>query len=1134
MRSTRFPFALCFLSLFALAFPLLFSQRATAQSIIQPRITQPVDETQLTVLQGNVHPLARAQFDRGAAPPDLPMNRMLLVLQRSPQQEASLRKLLDDQQDKASPNYHKWLTPEQFGQLFGPADQDIQTVTSWLQTQGFQVASISRGKTVIEFSGTAAQVQQAFHTAIHSYVVNGEQHWANSSDPSIPTALAPVVAGVLTLNNFYSKPEISRTQQVPATFSRTPTPHVTFTNPTIHALGPPDYATIYNINPAYNSGITGAGVTIGVVGRTDINLQDVADFRAAFGLPLNLPQIVDDGAEPGDLGGGEEFEAVLDATWSGVTAPGATIKLVVSASTDTTDGVVLSELYIVDNNLADVMTESFGSCEAFYTSADALGISLLAEEAAAQGITYMVSTGDSGAEGCDNPNIEQIATGPLSVNILAATPFTTAVGGTMFNEGAQSSKYWSSSSFPSGTALSYIPENVWNESCTVAQCGGENANIAAGGGGASVFFAKPSWQSGVTGIPSDGARDLPDVSLTAAFHDPYLLCFEGSCEQDLIWFISGTSASAPSFAGVMALVDQKMGGRQGHANYILYRLAAAETLSQCNGSKTSGLPASTCVFNDVTVGNNAVPGEAGYGGTNSYTSATGYDLATGLGSVNVANLINKWSSVSFNPTVTTLGLAPTTNIAHGAAVNVTASVAPSSGTGVPTGDVALQTSTGIFADGFTLAGGSIASSTNQLPGGTYTVTAHYAGDSTYAASDSAPVTVTVTPEASTTALTALTLLPGGGAGPFTTGPYGSFLYLRADVAGQSGQGIPTGGVEFLDGSAPFVSYLLSSDGEATSPNGYQTLTPGSHSISAHYLGDASFNASTSGTDNITITQASTTTALISSSTSVTSGAAVTLTATITTQSFGNAPSGTVTFFSGTTSLGSAPVSFVSQDGLSPASSITLFTSSQLPTGQDSITAQYNGDTNYTTSTSAPTTVTVQPDFAIAASAPSLTVTQGQTGSITLTITGTTGYNSTITFTPGDCAGLPSKSSCSFNPTTVPGSGSTTLSITTAAPQSAALRPRRRLEYFASLFALSGTLLAGVFLIGGPTKRRAWSSLLGMVLLAFLVTGVGCGGNTNASGGGGTVPGTPKGTYTVNVRASTASITHSASFQLTVQ
>src|SRR5262245_34560308 len=198
---TRFTCGLLLLTFFN-----SFSGVAFAQGRPPRRIVQPVDETRLTTLRGNRHPLARAEFDRGAAPAGLAMERMLLVLGRSPEQHAALKRLLDEQQDKASPNFGKWLTPEEFGARFGPSDEDLQTVTEWLESHSFQVSGVSRGRGVVEFSGTARQVQRAFRTQIRRFVVNGENHWANDRDPQIPSALSPVVMGVASLHNFQSRP----------------------------------------------------------------------------------------------------------------------------------------------------------------------------------------------------------------------------------------------------------------------------------------------------------------------------------------------------------------------------------------------------------------------------------------------------------------------------------------------------------------------------------------------------------------------------------------------------------------------------------------------------------------------------------------------------------------------------------------------------------------------------------------------------------------------------------------------------------------------------------------------------------------------------------------------------------------
>jgi subtilase family serine protease len=645
---------------------LAFSSTLHGQESAPRRIRQSINDARIKRLAGNVHPLARARYETGVAPADLPMDHMMLVLTPSAEQRTKLNSLVGDLHDPASSRFHQWLTPERFGEEFGAAEGDIQTITGWLQSHGFQVEPVLPGRTFLEFSGTAAQVNEAFHTQIRQYTVNQESHWANASDPEIPEALAPVVAGVATLHNFAKKAQLKsqlRPQASPiqTAFESGLTPQYTSSSGA-HYLSPADYAVIYNINPLYQAGITGAGRSIAVVARTNINVSDINDFRSTFGLSVNPPQVIVNGRDPGNLGGDEEAEAVLDTSWTGAVAPGATVKLVVSRSTNTTDGVDLSEAYIINNNLSDVMTESFGDCEANYTSAQGTLYSSLAAQAAAQGITYLVASGDSGAAGCDSPS-QTAATKPISVNILASNPYVIAVGGTQLNDTSSPSSYWrSSNSSNDSSALSYIPETVWNESCSVAQCGRSTAGLWASSGGASTFYAKPSWQSGVTGIPSDGARDVPDISLTASGHDAYLVCINHSCPNSSgrISFsgYSGTSAATPSFAGVIALVAQKAGARQGQANFNLYRLAAAQNMSLCNGSSAEIVSSgSNCIFNDVTVGNNAVPGETDYGTlTAKYQAGVGYDQATGLGSVNVANLVNNWnaSTVSVGAPLVTL------------------------------------------------------------------------------------------------------------------------------------------------------------------------------------------------------------------------------------------------------------------------------------------------------------------------------------------------------------------------------------------------------------------------------------------------------------------------------------------------
>lgn len=403
MRPTRS----LLISIALLLVSLVLSSLASAQSSpVRARVTQAVDMQNLITLRGNVHPLAQPQFDQGAAPDDLPMERMLLVLQRGADQEAALRQLLEDQQVKSSTRFHQWLNPEE-GQQFGPTDSDIQAVTGWLASQGFEVTKIAAGRTAIEFSGTAGLVRQVLGTEIHRFLVNGKDNWANTSDPQIPAALAPVVAGFASLNNFPRKP-MSRSL---GTFSRSKVtgqvqPLFTFevSNGYYFALGPADFATIYNVLPLWNASTAtdGTGQTIAVVGETNINPQDVVDFRSMFGLPASAPKIILNGPDPGI--NGDETEADLDVQWSGAVAKGATIDLVVSESTETTAGIDLSALYIIDNNLAPVMSESYGACEAYEGAGGNQFYSTLWEQAAAQGITVLMAAGDSGPAGCDSAN----------------------------------------------------------------------------------------------------------------------------------------------------------------------------------------------------------------------------------------------------------------------------------------------------------------------------------------------------------------------------------------------------------------------------------------------------------------------------------------------------------------------------------------------------------------------------------------------------------------------------------------------------------------------------------------------------------------------------------------------------------
>jgi subtilase family serine protease len=360
------------------------------------------------------------------------MDRMILLLKPDASQEASLEALLAAQQDPQSPEYRRWLTPEEFGERFGVSESDINRLVAWLTSHGFQVEPTPASRKQIVFNGTAGQVRSAFHTEVRAYNTGTERHYANAQDPSIPAAFAAVVAGVVSLNDFQSRPMHRGTAAVGS--------QPEFTSGMSHYLSPSDFATIYDAAGLYTQSIDGTGQSVAVAGRSNLSLSDVQSFRSTFGLRSNNPAVIVNGTNPGVVSTDEETEATLDVEWSGATAPKASVQFVVSASTNTSDGITLSSQYIVNHNLAPVMTLSFGNCEAAIGSAGNQFWNSLWHQAAAQGITVLVAAGDSGAAGCDSPSSTS-ATGGAGVNGLCSSPYSTCVGGTQFADSANPSTY---------------------------------------------------------------------------------------------------------------------------------------------------------------------------------------------------------------------------------------------------------------------------------------------------------------------------------------------------------------------------------------------------------------------------------------------------------------------------------------------------------------------------------------------------------------------------------------------------------------------------------------------------------------------------------------------------------------------
>jgi subtilase family serine protease len=603
------------------------------------RIAAPIDEVQVVTLEGNVHPLARGEFDLGAVGEETPLGRMILLLEPTTSQQAELDALVEAQHDPGSPLFHRWLTPAEFGARFGASQQNLARVAGWLEGQGFTVEEIAASNRLIVFSGTAGQVDEAFHAAIHRYRVGSAEHIANAENPRIPASLAGIVGGVVSLHDFRRTPEMSARSRLAAPPQ--------YSSGSTHYLFPADFAAIYDLNPLYSAGTTGAGTSIAIVGRSNINLSDVAQFRAMAGLAASQPAVILAGADPG-LVTGDQDEATLDVEWSGAVAQAAAVKLVVGDSSATTDGVDLSAEYIVNHAAAPVVSTSYGSCEQQMGTTELAFYNSLWEQAASQGMSAFVASGDAGAAGCDVGS-DSYGSGAV-VNGLCSSTYATCVGGTEFNEGSNPAQYWSAANSAGyGSALGYMPEEAWNESALEGGTG-----LWATGGGASSVYAQPAWQKGVSGA-SGGMRAVPDVALSAAGHDGYMIAENGS-----YWIISGTSAASPSFAGMMALVVQSQGGAgQGNANAGLYPL----------------LDAPRNPFHATQLGNNSVPGVTGF-----TAGGAAYNLATGLGSVDGALLVSSWgaetdeaASVDFALTASTGGGTAAIGDTVAFAINATAS-----------------------------------------------------------------------------------------------------------------------------------------------------------------------------------------------------------------------------------------------------------------------------------------------------------------------------------------------------------------------------------------------------------------------------------------------------------------------------
>jgi hypothetical protein len=859
-------------------------------------------------------------------------------------------------------------------------------------------------------------------------------------------------------------------------------------------VDPADAATIYdspnkNLNVNYKSGTTydGTGVTIGIAGDSNPAAADMENYRTAFlnETTPNVATVIIDGNDPGPTGDGDEIEALLDTEVAGGLAPGAKIDFYTSANSDITSGLFNAIFRALDDNAVSILNISFIGCEQNQGTQGNQVVLETYEQAAAQGISVTVASGDSGSAACDDDNTETAAQNGLAVNGLASTPYNIAVGGTDYDvlgssfttyvQDSQGGSEYSGSSPYWETALSYIPEEPWNDSTNSNSTIAANTpltqqgqtNIVGGGGGESSVYSKPAFQQSVT--PADGARDLPDVSFLAAnglYGAVWVVCGDNyvdgasasdtatDCETSGGQFnqnstfigVGGTSAAAPAFAGMLALVSQSQGGaRLGQVDPVLYQLAAS-----------AGTYASA--FHDIKTGNNSVvcangsPNCGSNGFLTGYNAVAGYDRASGLGSVDVSKLISNWTSAKLGATSTTLQLNGSTSAysgTHGANVTFKAAVNPTSATGVvgiidTANETAGGTSSGPQNNGqipIELSGGTGTTQYNGLPGGSYKVSARYGGDTSNAASTSGAIDVTISPEDSATSLQvdAYSAVTGNQLG-LSSIPYGSEIVANAQVLGaaegQNSQGIATGTVSFMNGSTTLGTASIGSNGNIASwptlsNQGFVALTAGSYNMTAKYSGDPSYNTSTSSPVTLTVAQASTTTGATAVNPSISSSGSTTVNITITTPvNYGSLPSGSVKLTLGGTSISS--VSLASFTVAVSGSNFVLtgtgpIAGSQLAAGSNTVKVAYTGDTNYAASS---TTVKISVTGASISLSNSgnISVAPGASGTATLTVAPSGGFSGAVNFSCS-VSGSPTGLTCTAPSATVSGTASVSSTLT---------------------------------------------------------------------------------------------------------
>lgn len=803
----------------------------SAQAVRQ-RILE-INPNQTAVLKGSVSPRVAARYRIGSLAASKQIHGITMYFQPTAEQKAELAALVKAQQTLGSPEYHQWLTPAEYASRFGMSEADLQKVESWLESEGFNVDGVNHSRTAITFSGTAEQVETAFGTQMGEYRINGNVHWANATNLSIPAALAGVVQSVENLNTFRPRPEV----RYHAESELTARGAFTSSQTGSHFMTPGDVSTIYDIRPAYGSGFNGAGETIAIMGQSAISASDIEAFEKAAGLPVKDPNmILVPNSGTSTVVTGDESESDLDVEYSGAIAKGATIDFVYVGG-DTNKSVFDSLQYAVDNKLGSVISISYGACEETVSTSAFQTEELVMQQGATQGQSIIASSGDDGSTSCWG--VTGSSTSPLTttqqealaVNYPASSQYVTGVGGTEFSAAdvaKTNTTYWQSANGSDvvSSALSYIPETTWNDDVTCGQYATQNNTptqaLCSGGGGVSALASRPSWQTGVAGIPSGTMRVVPDVSLDSSpVNAPYLFCTsdqgawqtgqQGSCtngfrdssSQGYLTAAGGTSFAAPIFAGMIAIINQATNSTgQGIAAEELYKLAASGTVY---GS----------VFHDITTGGNQCTAGAAYcssAGASQYAATTGYDPATGLGSVDFANLMAAWpaSTSTLAPSVTTVTAASST-VTAGSSDTITVTVASNSSavTTTPTGTVQILVDGTAQTPTLTLTNGtatySYATTTSTLDG-PHSIEAVYQGDSTFATSTGI-VSVTVS----------------GGAAPPAFTLSGSPTTISAKAGSSGTSTITVASQNSYAGTVDFTLAVTSSNYASLTNNGCYTI-----------------------------------------------------------------------------------------------------------------------------------------------------------------------------------------------------------------------------------------------------------------------------------------------------------------------